>query len=104
MTRTAFRPHRADHRADQLIGQLALTAIADHARGNSSVHVTTRGLAIDTSPLGDRAQPELATEPMTQNLRTSCTRTSRNATRDLQIERPELIADNRPRPPRQARR
>src|SRR5207247_7572067 len=64
----AFRADHGDHHADQLIAQLPFAAVADQARRDRGVHVAAGGLAIDTGPLGDRAQPEPVTAPLPQNL------------------------------------
>ena len=59
--RSPGRAHRGDHRADQLVGQLVLAALADQPGGLRCLHIPAGGLAVHTRPLRGRAQP--ATSP-----------------------------------------
>lgn len=67
---TAVRPMRPDglhHRPQELIGQLAVAAIADQAQPLRRRHVAADRLAIDPGQPLDRPQP-LARQPQAQHL------------------------------------
>ena len=65
------RPVRSDrlaHRADQLLGELALTAVAHEAERRGRLQVAAHRLAIDAGRVGDRAETRITTQPAPQHL------------------------------------
>jgi hypothetical protein len=61
------RPDRLDHRAQQLVGQLPLTAGTDQSRLLGGLHIPADRLAVRCDELSDRAQP-LPAQPQAQHL------------------------------------
>jgi hypothetical protein len=59
------RAHRSHDRAQQLVAQLPLAAVADQPGGHRGLDIPTRGLAIHPRPLTRRAQP-LPAQPAAQ--------------------------------------
>ena len=62
-----LRADRLDHRAEQLVRQLALTAVADQPRRLAGIDVAAHSLAIQPDRLGDRSQPHLVLQPQPQH-------------------------------------
>jgi len=61
------RPHHGDHRTDQLVTELIITAVADQTGDLRGLHIPARGLAVHPGPLRRGAQTT-ATEPAAQHL------------------------------------
>src|SRR5207244_4475331 len=65
-TIAAVRADRLDHRADELIAELVLTAVAIQAERDRGVDIAAHGLAINRAQPLDRAEPLLG-QPQPQN-------------------------------------
>jgi hypothetical protein len=100
VTRSPFRADCVDHLPDLLVGELIKPATDNP--GSSAASTNGGPSCHQHRPAPRSAAGRVRHRPNRAEPLTSFTRTYRNATHDLQIERPEVIADSRPRPVPQA--